>query len=287
LVALAAERGVRGRIDAMFAGEHVNVSEDRAALHVALRMPRDASLVVDGASTSSPRCTGRWTAWPASRTGFARALWTGQTGKPIRAVVNIGIGGRTLGRSWPTRPSGTSAGATSRSVRLQRRRDRPRRGHPRPAPQETLFIVSSKTFTTLETMTNARSARDWLARALGDDGAVAKHFVAVSTNADEVREFGIDPENSLRLLGLGGWPLLDGLRDRPLDDARGGPERFHEMLARLPRDGRALPHGPVRAQPARPDGAARRLVRRPLRRADVGVMPYDQYLKRFPPTSSS
>ncbi len=120
--------------------------------------------------------------------------------------------------------------------------------------EETLFIVSSKTFTTLETMTNARTARDWALAALGDEAAIAKHFVAVSTNAEEVAKFGIDTENMFGFWDWVGGPLLDGLGDRPLDDGRGRPRGLPRDARRLPRDGRALPHRPLRAQPAGADG---------------------------------
>ena len=136
-------------------------------------------------------------------------------------------------------------------------------------PAETLFIVSSKTFTTLETMTNAHSARDWSLEGLGGDAkAVAKHFVAVSTNAAEGGRVRHRHRQHVRLLGLGRRPLLDGLGDRPLDDARHRPGELPRDARRLPRDGRALPHRAVRAEPAGADGAARRLVQRLLRRAD-------------------
>ena len=152
-------------------------------------------------------------------------------------------------------------------------------------PAETLFIISSKTFTTLETMTNARTARDWCLRALGDEQAVAKHFVAVSTNAEEVAQVRHRHGEHVRLLGLGRRALLDGLGDRPLDHARDRPGRLPRDAGRLPRHGRALPHGALRAQPAGADGAARRLVQRLLRRPDrrrAALRPVPQALSGLP-----
>jgi glucose-6-phosphate isomerase len=178
LVALAERAGLRERIAAMFRGEHVNTTEDCAVLHVALRMPADEDLAVEGRhvvrdvhEVLRPMRT------------FADRVRSGQwrrhAGRPIRAVVNIGIGGSGLGRRWPT----DFAEAT---------RDLD--------PAETLFAVSSKTFTTLETLTDATVARDWLLRGWGDEAAVAKHFAAVSTNTGAVREFGIDPDASTAAL---------------------------------------------------------------------------------------
>jgi glucose-6-phosphate isomerase len=196
LVQQAEDAGLRARIDAMFAGEHINVTEDRAVLHVALRMPADASLRVDGVDVVA-----EVQQVLAKMRRFAGAVrdgaWRGHTGRPIRNVVNIGIGGSDLGPAM-----------AYDALRAYSRRDMQFRfvsnvdgaelvdalyGFD---AAETLFIVSSKTFTTLETLTNARSARDWLVSALGgDEAAVAKHFVAVSTNAEQVAKFGIDTEN--------------------------------------------------------------------------------------------
>ncbi|MDQ3642447.1 MAG: glucose-6-phosphate isomerase, partial [Actinomycetota bacterium] len=189
LVALAERVGLRQRIDDMFAGRHLNVTEDRPALHVALRMPRDASLVVDGQDVVADVHTvlDRMAAFSdAVRSG----AWTGATGRRIRNVVNIGIGGSDLG---PAMAYEALRDYSERSMRFrfvsnvdgtdvfEATRDLD--------PAETLFVVSSKTFGTVETLTNARSARSWLTAALGED-AVARHFVAVSTNAARVAEFG-------------------------------------------------------------------------------------------------
>ena len=204
----------------MFRGDRINTTENRSVLHVALRMPKGTSLVVDGVTSSrtSTRCS---TGWPRSPSAVRSGEWKGHTGKPIRNVVNVGIGGSDLGpvMAYEALRHYTRRDLTFRFVSnvdstdfVEATRDL--------EPDETLFVISSKTFTTLETMTNAHSARAWALAALGDEDAIAKHFVAVSTNADEVAKFGIDPAEHVRLLGLGRRSLLDGLRDRPLDDAR-------------------------------------------------------------------
>ena len=249
---LARERGVEERREAMFAGEHINVSEDRAVLHVALRMPRERSLVVDGVDVVKEvhETLDRMGAF-AERVRSGE--WTGHTGKPIRNVVNIGIGGSDLGpvmayealRHYCRREmtfrfvsnvDGTDFAEATRDL----------------DPEETLFVVSSKTFTTLETMTNARTAREWsLAGLGGDEAAVAKHFVAVSTNAEEVVEVRDRHRQHVRLLGVGRRPLLDGLGDRPLDDAGDRPGPLRRDAGRLPRDGRALPRRPARRRTCR------------------------------------
>src|SRR5579864_5698699 len=195
LVQLAVESGVPERRDAMFRGEHINVSEDRAVLHVALRMPRSASLVVDGADVVAQvhEVLDRMTDF-ANRVRSGE--WKGHTGKPIRNVVNIGIGGSDLGpvMAYEALRHYSRRDMTFRFVSnvdstdfVEATRDL--------SADETLFIVSSKTFTTLETLTNATSARNWVVSELGDDSAVAKHFVAVSTNEERVRAFGIDTAN--------------------------------------------------------------------------------------------
>ncbi|MGB0119788.1 MAG: glucose-6-phosphate isomerase [Solirubrobacterales bacterium] len=232
LVDLAEESGMPARRDAMFNGEHINGSEDRAVLHVALRMPRSRSLIVDG--TDVVRAVHEVLDRMASFSEEIRSgRWLGHTGKPIRNVINIGIGGSDLGpvmayealKDYSRRDldfrfvsnvDGTDFFEATRDL----------------DPEETLFIVSSKTFTTLETMTNAKTARDWsLAAFDGDESAVAKHFVAVSTNADGVSEFGIDTENM-----FGFWEWVGGRYS--MDSAIGlstmlaiGPDRFSELLA--------------------------------------------------------
>jgi glucose-6-phosphate isomerase len=229
LLALAERADVAQRRDAMLRGEHINVTEGRAVLHTALRLPRDASLVVDGEDVV-----------PAVHevidrmSGFADRIrsgaWRGQTGQPIRNVINIGIGGSDLGPAMAARamtawtPDDLHFRFVSNvdgSDLVEARRDL--------APAETLFIVSSKTFTTLETMTNARSARAWLVDALGAN-AVPRHMVAVSTNVEAVAEFGIDPANT-----FGFWDWVGGRYS--MDSAIGlslmiaiGPAAFHETL---------------------------------------------------------
>ncbi|KAB8194416.1 glucose-6-phosphate isomerase [Nonomuraea phyllanthi] len=230
LVALAERAGLRDRIAAMFEGRHINVSEDRAVLHTALRLPRDAELVVDGQDVVADVH-----AVLDKMSAFADRVrskeWKGATGRPIETVVNIGIGGSDLGpaMAYEALRDYADAGVTARFV-----------SNIDPAdiignlagldPATTLFVVSSKTFTTLETLTNARVARRWLIDALGAD-AVAKHFVAVSTNAGKVEQFGIDTDNMFGFWDwVGGRYSYDGAIGLSLMIAI-GPERFREMLA--------------------------------------------------------
>ncbi|MFB4274154.1 MULTISPECIES: glucose-6-phosphate isomerase [unclassified Nonomuraea] len=230
LTALAERAGLRERIAAMFGGEHINVSEDRAVLHVALRMPREAKLVVDGQDVVADVH-----AVLDKMSAFADRVrskeWKGATGKPIETVVNIGIGGSDLGpaMAYEALRDYADAGISARFV-----------SNIDPAditgnlagldPATTLVVVSSKTFTTLETLTNARVARRWLVEALGED-AVSKHFVAVSTNAAKVAEFGIDTDNMFGFWDwVGGRYSYDGAIGLSLMIAV-GPERFREMLA--------------------------------------------------------
>ena len=195
LLDLARACGVRARVDAMFAGEKINVTEGRAVLHVALRAPRGTRIVVDGEDVvpGVHAVLDRMAEFAGRVRGGA---WTGFTGRPIRNIVNIGIGGSDLGPAMAT-----DALRWYRDPRLTLRFVSNVDGADFVAathgldPAETLFIVSSKTFTTIETLTNARTARAWCVRALGDERAVAKHFVAVSTAESEVRKFGIDPAN--------------------------------------------------------------------------------------------
>ncbi|MEU6712016.1 glucose-6-phosphate isomerase [Nonomuraea sp. NPDC046802] len=230
LTALAERAGLSEAIAAMFGGEHINVSEDRAVLHVALRMPEDAELVVDGQHVV--RDVHAVLAEMSAFAGRVRSKeWKGATGKPIETVVNIGIGGSDLGpaMAYEALRDYADAGITARFV-----------SNIDPAditgnlagldPATTLFVVSSKTFTTLETLTNARVARRWLVDALGED-AVSKHFVAVSTNAAKVAEFGIDTDNMFGFWDwVGGRYSYDGAIGLSLMIAI-GPARFREMLA--------------------------------------------------------
>ncbi|MEU8356742.1 glucose-6-phosphate isomerase [Nonomuraea sp. NPDC048882] len=230
LTALAERAGLRERIAAMFGGEHINVSEDRAVLHVALRLPREAELVVDGQDVVADVH-----AVLDKMSDFAGRVrskeWKGATGRPIETVVNIGIGGSDLGpaMAYEALRDYADAGITARFV-----------SNIDPAditgnlagldPATTLFVISSKTFTTLETLTNARVARRWLVDALGED-AVSRHFVAVSTNAAKVAEFGIDTANMFGFWDwVGGRYSYDGAIGLSLMIAI-GPERFRDMLA--------------------------------------------------------
>jgi glucose-6-phosphate isomerase len=231
LVALAEKAGVPARIEAMFRGEHINATEDRAVLHVALRAPGSVPLTVDGQDV-----TADVHAVLAKMRGFSERVrsgkWKGHTGQRITAVVNIGIGGSDLGpaMAYTALQDYSDRGITARFVSnidptdfYEKTRDLD--------PATTLFIVCSKTFTTLETLTNATVARDWLLAALGDDSAVAKHFVAVSTNTKAVAEFGIDTENMFEF-----WDWVGGRYS--FTSAIGlslmvaiGPDAYDEMLA--------------------------------------------------------
>ena len=231
LVAMAERAGLRQRIDAMFAGERINLTENRAVLHVALRAPEGSSILVDGHNVVPDvhEVLGRMR-------GFAEEVrsgrWLGHTGRRVRNVVNIGIGGSDLGPAMAyaaLRPY-SDRSMTFRFVSnvdgadiAEATRDLD--------PAETLFIVCSKTFTTIETLTNARTARAWLLDALGDPAAVSRHFVAVSTNAEKVAAFGIDPANM-----FGFWDWVGGRYSYP--SAIGlslmvaiGPDHFGELLA--------------------------------------------------------
>ena len=230
LVALADRAGLRRRVEAMFAGERINVTEDRPVLHVALRAPEGTSIVVDGEDVVPKvhAVLGKM----ADFAGRVRSgAWTGHTGRPIRNVVNIGIGGSDLGPAMAYEAL-KDYSDRSRSFRFvsnvdgtdvwEATRDLD--------PAETLFVVCSKTFTTQETLANAHTARDWLLAALGDKEAVRRHFVAVSTNAEKVEEFGIDAANMFEL-----WDWVGGRYS--VDSAIGlslmvaiGPDHFRELL---------------------------------------------------------
>ena len=281
LAELARARRLRERIDAMFRGEHVNVSEDRPALHVALRMPADASLVVDGADVVREvhAVLGRMAAFADDvRSG----RWRGGDGRQIRSVVNIGIGGSDLGPVM-----------AYEALRPFSRRDMTFRfvSNVDPAelaeatrdldPAQTLIIVSSKTFTTLETMTNARAAREWIAGALGE-GAVGRHFVAVSTNEDEVARFGIDPANM-----FGFWDWVGGRYS--MDSAVGlstmlaiGPERFRELLEGFHEMDEHFRAAPFTSNLPVLVGLLAVWYTDFFGAQTYGVMPYAQHLKRFP-----
>src|SRR5918911_578978 len=231
LLRLAQECGLRERMDAMFRGERINITEQRAVLHVALRAPEGESIVVDGQDVVA-----EVHAVLDRMSDFSQRVrsgqWTGYTGRRIRNVVNIGIGGSDLGpvMAYEALRAYSARDMTFRFVSNVDGTDFVEATRDLDAA-ETLFIVSSKTFTTLETMTNARSARAWLVAALGAEAAVEKHFVAVSTNAVEVRKFGIDTRNMFEF-----WDWVGGRYS--MDSAIGlstmiaiGPSRFREMLA--------------------------------------------------------
>src|SRR3954453_22045422 len=232
LYALATKAKLRERTAAMFAGEHINVTEDRAVLHTALRLPRDATLVVDGQDVVAEvhEVLDRMGAFSDKvRSGE----WTGHTGERIKTVVNIGIGGSDLGpvMAYEALKAYKAPEIECRFISNIDPTYLYAKTHDLD-PATTLFIVVSKTFTTQETLTNAKEARNWLLAALGgDDSAVAKHFVAVSTNAEKVSDFGIDTENM-----FGFWDWVGGRYSLP--SAVGlsvmiavGKEQFGEMLA--------------------------------------------------------
>ena len=282
LVQLAEQSGLRERTEAMFSGERINVSENRSVLHVALRMPKGTSLMVDGVDVVAEvhEVLDRMSSF-AER--VRSGAWTGHTGKPIRNVVNIGIGGSDLGpvMAYEALRHYSDRAMTFRFVSnvdstdfVEATRDL--------APEETLFIVSSKTFTTLETMTNARSARDWALAGLADETAIAKHFVAVSTNAEKVSEFGIDTENM-----FGFWEWVGGRYS--MDSAIGlstmlaiGPGRFHEMLAGFHDMDEHFRNTPFDRNLPVLLGLLAVWYGDFFGAQTAGVMPYNQYLKRFP-----
>jgi glucose-6-phosphate isomerase len=283
LLELAAERGVEARRDAMFAGEHINVSEDRAVLHVALRMPRERSLVVDGVDVVK-EVHGTLDRMNAFAERIRSGEWKGHTGKPIRSVVNIGIGGSDLGpvMAYEALRHYSRRDMTFRFVSnvdgtdfAEKTRDLD--------PEETLFVISSKTFTTLETMTNAHTAREWALAGLGgDEAAVAKHFVAVSTNADEVSKFGIDTDNM-----FGFWEWVGGRYS--MDSAIGlstmlaiGPEGFADMLAGFHEMDEHFRTTPLGSNLPALLGLLAVWYGDFFGAQTAAVLPYDQYLHRFP-----
>jgi len=282
LVALAEAARLRERIDAMMRGDRINVTENRPVLHVALRAPRSASILVDGHDVVSDvhAVLDRMSAF-ADR--VRSGTWTGFTGKRIRAVVNIGIGGSDLGpamayealryysdRTMAFRFISNVDGADF----LERTADLD--------PAETLFIVASKTFTTIETMTNARTARAWLLKTLGDEAAVAKHFVAVSTNAAEVQKFGIDTANM-----FGFWDWVGGRYS--MESAIGlstmiaiGPPRFAEMLAGSHEMDEHFRSAPFDRNLPAILGLVGLWYADFFGAQTLAVLPYSQYLARFP-----
>jgi glucose-6-phosphate isomerase len=282
LSGLAEQSGVAERTAAMFAGERINISEDRSVLHVALRMPKSASLIVEGVDVVKQvhEVLDRMAAFSERvRSGE----WRGHTDRPIRNVVNIGIGGSDLGpvMAYEALRHYADRDRTFRFVSNVDSTDLVEATRDLEAA-ETLFIVSSKTFTTLETMTNARSAREWALNTLGDERAIAKHFVAVSTNAEKVTEFGIDTDNM-----FGFWEWVGGRYS--MDSAIGlstmlaiGPERFHEMLAGFHALDEHFRSAPFERNLPMLMGMLAFWYADFFGAQTVGVMPYEQYLKRFP-----
>ena len=283
LVDLASACGLQERIDAMFRGDHINTSEDRAVLHVALRMPKETSLVVDGEDVVVPvhEVLDRMSEF----TDRVRAGdWTGHTGRRIRNVVNIGIGGSDLGpvMAYEALRHHSDRGLTVRFVSNIDGTDFAEATHGLD-PHETLFIVSSKTFTTVETLTNAHTARRWLLAAVdGDEAAIAKHFVAVSTNEAEVTKFGIDPANM-----FGFWDWVGGRYS--YDSAIGlslmiaiGSERFREMLAGFRAMDEHFHTAPFERNLPVLMGLLAVWYTNFFGAETIAVLPYDQYLWRFP-----
>ncbi len=268
LVELARAAGVEERRAAMFAGDHINVTEDRAVLHTALRAPAGAHVIVDGHDVV-PDVHEVLDRMAAFALRVRDGEWTGFTGARIRNVVNIGIGGSDLGPAMATE---ALRNYSDRSMRFRFVSNIDgtdiRDATIDLDPAETLFVVSSKTFTTLETLTNAETARDWLVAGLGDPAAVARHFVAVSTNAEKVAEFGIDTANM-----FGFWDWVGGRYS--MDSAIGlslmlaiGPDDFREMLAGFRAMDEHFLSAPLDRNLPVLHGAARHLVRQLLRVRD-------------------
>ncbi len=282
LFALATECDLKGRINAMFSGEKINITEGRAVLHTALRAPKGASVIVDGKNVV-PEVHEVLDAMGAFADRIRSGEWKGFTGKPIKNIVNIGIGGSDLGpvmaneslRFYAKRElnfrflsnvDGTDFAETVRDL----------------DPAETLFIVCSKTFTTQETMTNAESARNWSLATLKDKASVAKHFVAVSTNAAKVKEFGIDTANM-----FGFWDWVGGRYS--MDSAVGlatvlaiGPNNFRDLLAGFHAMDEHFRTTPFEKNLPAIMGLLSVWYGSFFGAETVAVLPYDQYLKRFP-----
>jgi glucose-6-phosphate isomerase len=283
LLELANEVNLRARIDAMFRGEKINITENRAVLHVALRAPRDASIVVDGVNVV-PEVHAVLDKMTDFSNRVRSGQWKGHTGKRIRNVVNIGIGGSDLGpvMAYEALKHYSDRSMTFRFVSnidgtdfVEATQDLD--------PAETLFIISSKTFTTLETMTNAHSARDWLLRAFGNETkAVARHFVAVSTNAAKVAEFGIDTANMFEF-----WDWVGGRYS--MDSAIGlstmlaiGSESFRKMLEGFHEMDEHFRTTPFERNLPVLIALLAIWNNNFFGAATVAVLPYEQYLKRFP-----
>ena len=282
LLALAEACELRQRIDAMFRGDKINLTENRAVLHVALRAPRDQSIIVDGEDVV-PKVHEVLDRMVAFADRVRSGAWKGHSGKSVRNVVNIGIGGSDLGpvMAYEALRHYSRRDLTFRFVSNVDGTDFAEATHDLAADQ-TLFIVSSKTFTTLETMTNARTAREWALKSLGDEKAIAKHFVAVSTNAAEVSKFGIDTANM-----FGFWDWVGGRYS--MDSAIGlstmlaiGPENFRSMLAGFHEMDEHFRTAPFERNLPVLMGLFGLWYNDFFGAQTVAVLPYDQYLKRFP-----
>jgi glucose-6-phosphate isomerase len=283
LLQLAREAGLRDHIDAMFRGDKINVSENRSVLHVALRAPRDATIIHDGRNVV-PDVHAVLDRMGDFSNRVRRGDWKGQTGKRIRNVINIGIGGSDLGpvMAYEALKHYSDRAMTFRFVSNVDGTDFAEAVRALD-PAETLFIVSSKTFTTLETMTNARTAREWLLNGVkGEEGAIAKHFVAVSTNAKEVAKFGIDTANM-----FGFWDWVGGRYS--MDSAIGlstmlavGPDNFRAMLGGFHEMDEHFRTAPFEQNLPVLMGLIGLWYNDFFGAQTVAVLPYEQYLKRFP-----
>ena len=282
LLQLAEESGLRARIDAMFRGEKINVTEKRAVLHVALRAPKGQSIIVDGEDVV-PQVHAVLDKMADFSNRVRSGEWKGHTGKPIRNVINIGIGGSDLGpvMAYEALRHYSQRDLTFRFVSnidgtdfVEATRDLD--------AEETLFIISSKTFTTLETMTNAHAARDWALKTLKHPAAVARHFVAVSTNVGEVAKFGIDTANMFEF-----WDWVGGRYS--MDSAIGlstmiaiGPENFRAMLDGFHQMDEHFRTAPFERNLPVLMGLLGLWYNNFFGAQTAAVLPYEQYLKRFP-----
>ncbi|MBN9388104.1 MAG: glucose-6-phosphate isomerase [Chloroflexi bacterium] len=282
LLALAEASGVKERTEAMFTGEKINSTEKRAVLHVALRAPRDAEILVDGVNVV-PEVHAVLDKMADFSNRVISGEWKGYTGKRIRNVINIGIGGSDLGpvMAYEALRYYSHRDITCRFVSNVDGTDFVEATRDLDA-EETLFIISSKTFTTIETMTNARSARDWALKTLKDDAAVAKHFVAVSTNATEVKKFGIDTANMFEF-----WDWVGGRYS--YDSAIGlslmiaiGPDQFREMLAGFHAMDEHFRTAPLEKNLPALLGLIGLWYNNFFGAQTVAILPYDHYLGRLP-----
>jgi len=282
LLELANQSGLRQRIDAMFGGEKINITENRAVLHVALRTTKDESIMVDGMNVV-PEVHAVLDQMTTFANRVRSGQWRGHTGKRIRNVINIGIGGSDLGPvmayealkyysqrdltfRFVSNVDGTDFAEATRDLNAD----------------ETLFVVCSKTFTTLETMTNAHTAREWALQALGDEKAIARHFVAVSTNTAEVKKFGIDTANM-----FGFWDWVGGRYS--MDSAIGlstmiaiGPDQFRALLAGFHAMDEHFRTAPFDGNLPVLMGLLAVWYNNFFESQTIAVLPYEQYLKRFP-----